>query len=304
MTTGGPRDAGDELPILDPPQRVSGMRVREGWALLGKPEGLSADAEDAWRQTGFQLSGDMRLIEANFDWQAKLAATGYQPAARNMRMASLASLWSRALSSASDATSLYRRGAYQSALPLVRQAVELLAAQIALPAEYEAFKAWSHEAYGRDTATRSEDVGLGHFFAGETIAQDEQLRLIYRGASDFARPNFGPTALFVAGEASHERYPLVFADEAFHFGWAQLIGGWLLRVGVRQLHASMHVRGQFPADDALRASIVEHVREVEAHLDDGPRCRLEEVADEDGRRRHLLVEFRRQPSDAAKRLLL
>ena len=33
-----------DLPILDPPQRVSGMRVPDGWTLPGKSEGLSTDA--------------------------------------------------------------------------------------------------------------------------------------------------------------------------------------------------------------------------------------------------------------------
>ena len=294
----------EERPILDPPQRVSGMRVPEGWALPGKPEGLSPAAEDAWRQSGFLIGEDLRFIAANLDLQVRLAGTGYTPSSRNMRMATLASMWSRALSSSSDAIALLRRGAYQSAMPLVRQAVELVAAQIALPAEYETFKRWAHEAYGRHPDTRSEEIGLGHFFAGETISQDPQLRLIYRAASDLGRPNFGPTALFVAGEASHSRYPLVFADEAFHFGWAQLIAGWLLRVGERQLHTALHTHEQFPASEELRAEVVEHVRAVERHLEDPARCRVEEATDAEGRRRHLIAEFRRRPGDAPKRLLL
>ena len=79
------------------PQRVSGMRAPEGWTLPGKPDGLSPAAEDAWRQTGFLLGEDLRLIEAGLDAQARLAARGYAPSARTMEMAALASLWSRAL---------------------------------------------------------------------------------------------------------------------------------------------------------------------------------------------------------------
>ncbi len=302
----GPHGAEGPGPILDPPQRVSGMRVpdADGWALPGKPANLATDAEDAWRQTGFLLSDDLRLIEAAARLQLRLAVTGYAPAARTMTMAAYASLWSRTFSSLADATSLVRRGAYQSALPLLRMAVEHIAAQAQLPDEFDAFKHWAHTAYGHHAPTRSEEVGVGHYFAGEAIASDEQLRVIYRAASDFARPNFGPTALFVAAEASHQRYPLIFADSAFHFGWAQLLLGWVLRLGAKQLHVVMHQREQFPAPPALRADVVAHVGAIDARLGEDGRCHLDEYLDSDGRRRHLLLEFRRQPQDASKRVLL
>ena len=298
MTTNG------GLPPLDAPQRVSGMRVPQSWALPGKPEGLSAPADDAWRQTGFLLGDDLRLLGDGLDLQARFAATGYAPAARTMTMAALASLWSRAFLCASDAASLVRRGAYQSAVPLVRQAVEHVAAQDALPGEIESFLEWAHHAYARHEQARAEDVGLGHYFGGEAIAGDEHLRAIYRAASDLGRPNFGPTALFTANEASERRYPLVFADEAFHLGWAELLLGWLLRVSARQLHVAMHAPGHFPASGELRGEVAAHVREVERHLLEGARCRLEEHVDESGRRRHLLTDFRRRSGDASTRVLL
>jgi hypothetical protein len=303
---GGPRDAGpmgDDLPIADPPQRVSGMRVRQGWRLAGKPADLEPDAEDAWRQTGFTCGADLRLIEANLDLQARLSATGYTPSARNMTMAAFASLWSRALLSTSDAVGLTRRGSYQAALALVRQATEFIGAQAGIGGELDEWRRWTHEAYGRHSETRSVEVGLGHYFAGEAIAADPYLKLIYRASSDFARPNLGPTALFVANEASHERYPLVFADQAFHLGWAQLLLGWTLRLGIAQLHVALHLPGQFPASEELREEVVAHVREAEAHLDAGDRCRVEEWQDEHGRRRLLLVDFRRTAADAPQRLL-
>ena len=304
MTT--PEHVGPDGPILDPPQRVSGMRVpdAEGWTLPGKPSVLATDAEDAWRQIGFLLNDDIRLIEAAARLQLRLAVTGYTSAARTMAMAAYASLWSRTFSTLADATSLVRRGAYQSAFPLLRMAVEHIAAQAQLPDEFDAFKRWAHTAYGHHAPTRAEEIGVGHYFAGEAIASDEQLRVIYRAASDFARPNFGPTALFVAAEASHVRYPLIFADSAFHLGWAQLLLGWVLRLGAKQLHVAMHQREQFPAPPALREEVVAHVAAVDARLADDGRCHLDEFLDSDGRRRHLLLDFRRQPQDAAKRVLL
>ncbi|MSQ41622.1 MAG: hypothetical protein EXR65_01095 [Dehalococcoidia bacterium] len=296
--------AGRELPLLDPPQRVSGMRVPAAWTLPERPEGLSPAAADAWRQSGFLLAADLRLLAQSLDLQLRMAATGYTPRARTMAMAAYASLWSRAFSSLADAAPLVRQGSYQSALPLLRQAVELVAAQAGLVADLDLFKTWAHRAYARDPASRAEEVGLGRYFSGESIAGDEQLRLIYRAASDLGRPNFGPTALFVAADATHERYPLIFADQAFHLGWAQLLLGWQLRIGVAQLHVAMHAPQHFPALQPLRDEVTAHAVAVDGSLADPARCAVQEHTDGDGRRRHLLVGFRRRPADAAKRLLL
>ncbi len=312
MTTNGGHSHFEGMPIADPPQRVSGMRVPEAWTLTGKPADLPPDADDAWRQTGFVLGEDLRLLAANLDLQARLAATGYQVSARTMRMASIASMWSRALLTSSDAAQLTRMGSYQSALGLVRQLTELIAAQRGLasdPAAWEAFKAWSHRGYATHAPSRADEIGLGHYFAGEEIATDATLRVIYRAASDLARPNFGPTALFAAAEASHQRYPLIFGDRAFHLGWGELIYGWLLHLGAAQLHLALHASALFPASPELREAVVAHVRVAEDHasstsIGDAPRCRLEEYVDEDGRRRHLLIDFRRRSGDATKRILL
>jgi hypothetical protein len=218
-------------------------------------------------------------------------------------MAGFASLWSRAFLSASDAVGLIRRGGYQGAIALIRQSVEFVGAEMNLGHELDAWRRWTHEAYGRDEATRAIEIGVGHYFGGEAIASDEHLRVIYRAASDFSRPNFGPTALFAAAEGNHERYPLIFADQAFHLGWAQLLLGWLLRVGLTQLHTGMHLAQQFPAPPELRERIAAHADAVERHLAAPDRCRVEDVADAEGRRHHLIVEFRRQAADAPKRLL-
>jgi len=297
-----PHDPG--LPIAPSPQRVSGMRVPAGWTLPGKPADLDDVAEDAWRQTTFTCGEELRLVAQNLDLQARLAGTGYSASARSMTMAGYAGLWSRAFSATSDAVSVVRRGSYQSALPLLRQAVEFIGAQRGLDAEMDEWRRFTHEAYGRNEPARATEIGLGHYFAGGAIAGDEHLRLIYRATSDLGRPNFGPTALFVANEATHERYPLNFADHAYHLGWTQLLLGWALRIGVVQLHTSMHLAQHFPAPDDLRTAVVEHVRAAEALLADTDRCHLVEWSGEDGRARHLLQQFRRRPGDATQRILL
>lgn len=302
--TNGDFPHADDLPIAESPQRVSGMKVPSGWTLPGKPEGLDESADDAWRQTGFLCGMELRLIEEGLDLQARIAGAGYNASARTMTMAAFASLWSRAFLSTSDAVALIRRGAYQSALPLLRQAVEFMGAQNGVGDELDEWRRFTHEAYGRHAETRSTEIGLGNYFSGESIANDPHLRLIYKAASDFGRPNFGPTALLVANEANHTRYPLIFADQAFHLGWAQLLLGWALRIDAAQLHLALHLAAHFPADADLRTAAVDHVRRVEALLDSPDRCRLEEWTDDRGRRRHLLVEFRRRPADAAQRILI
>lgn len=293
----------DQMRIADSPQRVSGARFPDGWRLPGKPADLEEFAEDAWRQTGFVCGQELALIQAGLDLQAKIAATGYTASARNMTMAAFASLWSRALLSTSDAVSLIRRGGYQSALALLRQAVEFVGAERGIGDEMDEWRRFTHEAYGRHPETRATEIGLGNYFSGESIASDEHLRLIYKAASDLGRPNLGPTAMFVANEASHERYPLIFADQAFHLGWAQILLGWALRINIAQLHLALHLSGQFPASEELRTAAAEHVRAVEALLASADRARLEEWVDEHGRKRHLITEFKRRPPDASQRLL-
>jgi len=293
------------LQIAESPQRISGMRVpNDGWQLPGKPDRLDSAAEDAWRQAGFNLTQDLRLISDGLDIQARFAASGYKPSSRNMTMAGFATLWSRSLLTTSDAVGLVRRGAYQSAVPLARQTIELVSAQIGLTNELDEWRRWTHEAYARNDRARAVEQTVGHYFSGETIAADPDLRVAYRAASDFGRPNFGPSALFAANEANHERYPLIFGDQTFHVGWAELILGWLLLTNNRQLHLALHLESLFPATSSLREQTNTHVQAVAQQLADARRCRVEEYKDVDGRKRLLLTGFRRQPSDQGKRVLL
>ncbi len=306
-TPGGENGGAPEpgLPAAEAPQRVSGMRLPDRWVEPGRPAELDPAAEDAWRQSTFLLADELALLGEGFGLQLRLAATGYEPAARTMSMAALASQWSRALTAESEALALLRRGGYGTAVALVRQAVELVAAQIALAGgELDDFRRWAHHAYARHEPSRAEEVGLGHYFAGEAIASDGELRVVYRAASDLARPNFGATALFVAGDAGPRRYPLVFGDQAFHLGWAQLIAGWLAVIGERQLHLALHQQAHFPAGEELRSEAVSWVRRSAALRGAPDRCRLEEWTDDEGRRRHLLSDFRRRPGDAPGRVLL
>jgi hypothetical protein len=113
-----------------------------------------------------------------------------------------------------------RRGSYQSALPLLRQAVEFIGGQRGLDAELDEWRRWTHEAYGRFEAARATEIGLGHYFAGSAIAAEEHLRLIYRATSDLA----APTALFVASRR-RTALPAGFGDRAFHSAGQVILGG-------------------------------------------------------------------------------
>ena len=54
----------------------------------------------------------------------------------------------------------------------------------------------------------------------------------------------------------------------------------------------------------VRDEVVAHVRSAEQALAASDRCAIEQYEDADGRSRHLLVQFRRQPGDAARRILI
>ena len=293
-----------ELQIAKSPQRISGMRVlKEQWKLPGKPADLSTAAADSWRQTNFNFAEEIKLIENGLNLEARFSASAYTLSARNMDMAGFATLWSRSFLTCSDITTLIRRGGYQSAMPLIRQAVELIGAQWGLTSEIDTWRRWTHEAFTQESDSRAIEQKVGHYFSGESIASDPNLRIIYKAASDFGRPNFGPSALFVANGANRVRYPLIFADQAFHIGWAELIFSWLMMLNRKQLHLSMRIPNFFPIDAKNKHQIIEHIQLIEEYLSDDQKCRIEEYEDKAGRPRHLMINFRRQLSDQRARLL-
>ena len=293
-----------DLPIAKSPQRISGMRVlKEQWKLPGKPTDLSSDAADSWRQTSFNFAEEIKLIENGLNLEAKFSASAYTLSARNMDMAGFATLWGRSFLTCSDITTLIRRGGYQSAMPLIRQAAELIGAQEGLTNEIDMWRSWTHEAFSQESGSRAIEQKVGHYFSGESIAADPDLRTIYKAASDFGRPNFGPSALFVANGANRVRYPLVFGDQAFHIGWAELIFGWLMILNRKQLNLSMHIPKFFPINEELKQLVIEHIQIIEEYLLNDQRCKIEEYKDNSGRPRLLMINFRRQLSDQRARLL-
>lgn len=218
--------------------------------------------------------------------------------------AALLGLWSRTFASLADSCLLATRASYGSTAPLVRAACEYIAAQHQLNAgEMPEFLEWLGGSLQPDEEHKASDIGLGHYFAGETLASDARLRSVYRGASELARPNFGATLLTVAPESNHTRLAITFADTTFHMGWAELTFGWLLALCERQLAVAVHADGVFAIHGDTHHAYIDIARRVQDALTRSDRCRAEEIEVE-GRRRFLIHNFRRQAAGAPKKLLL
>jgi hypothetical protein len=186
----------------------------------------------------------------------------------------------------------------------VRSACELTAAAYQLHREEQGeFVSWLLAHLRPDDERKAFDVGLGHYFAGSTLAADEGLRLVYRAASDLGRPNFGATLLLVGAESNNHRLAYSFAHTSFHFAWAQIELGWLVRLCERQLAVAVHMPDVLNITPETHAAYGDYAARVDALLSEASRARFEEV-DDGGFKRWLVHNFRRQPSAAPKRMLL
>jgi hypothetical protein len=203
-----------------------------------------------------------------------------------------------------DGCLLVTRGSYATVPNLVRSACELIAVEYQVKAEeFGEYVGWLMSHLKPDEEHKAFDAGLGHFFAGTTMAADQQLRLVYRAASDLGRPNFGATLMLTASESNNLRLAYTFGDASFHCAWAEIELGWLLRLCERQLAVAGHMRDVFNVTSELHGDIASYARRVQETLDNPSRARLEEVQ-EGNMKRWLIHNFRRQPSGAPKKWLL
>jgi hypothetical protein len=288
-----------------PSQRVSAIAFPEPWALPGKPEASASSAvQHSYRQSTFLLGEDLRLFEEGMSLQLRIANDSAHSSFRKHPYGALVGLWSRTFLALSDSCALLMRGSYASCPPLARAACEQIAAQQQLQAgEMDQYLEWLAGNLVPNEEHKATDVGLGHYFAGETLAGDERLRRVYRPASDLGRPNFGATLLLVGPESNHQRLALTFADPSFHLGWAELVLGWLLALCERQLAVVVHAKGMFAVHDDAHRSYAELARRVDQTLAKPERCRIEEVAD-GNYKRYLVHNFRRASGGAPKRMLV
>jgi hypothetical protein len=292
-------------PLPTPGQRVSGIPFPPEYHLPGKPEeSVPPPVQDAFRQTQFVLGGDLRLFAEGMTLQLGILNDSSHSRYRTHVYAAVAGTWSRAYSALADACLLVTRGSYASVPNLVRSAGELIAAEYQVQhEELGEFIGWLLGHLKPDDEHKALDVGLGHYFAGSTLAADADLRVVYRASSDIGRPNFGATLLEVGPESNNVRLAYAFADASFHVGWAEIELGWLLRLCERQLAVAAHMRDVFNVTPETHAAVADYARRVQAALDDRNRASLEEV-ESDGFKRWLVHNFRRQPSGAPKKYLL
>ncbi len=293
----------EQLPT--PGQRVSGIAFPERYALPGKPdEGAPAAAHDAFRQTQFVLGNDLRLFAEGMNLQLQILNDSSHSRYRTHVYAAVVGSWSRAYMALDAACLLVARGSYAAAPNLVRTACELIAAEYQVKyEEFGEFVGWMLGHLKPDEEHKAFDVGLGHYFAGSTLAADDMLRAVYRSSSDLGRPNFGATLLAVGPESNNLRLAYTFADASFHVGWAEITLGWLLRLCERQLAVAVHMDDVLNITPATHAAYGDYGLRVQETLANPSRASLEEI-DSDGFKRWLVHNFRRQPSGAPKRVLL
>lgn len=288
-----------------PVQRVSGIAFPESYSLPGKPEASSPSAaQHSYRQSTFLLGEDLRLFAEGMNLQLRIVGDSVHSSFRKHPYAALMGLWSRTFLTLADACLLLMRGSYASCPPLVRAACEYVGAQHQLhAAEIDQFLEWLAANLHPNEEHKAFELGLGRYFAGETLAADERLRRVYRPASDLGRPNFGATTLLVGPESNNVRLALTFADPSFHLGWAELMLGWLLALCERQLAVAVHAKAVFAIHDDVHHAYAELARRIEQSLAKPGRCRIEEVPDGDYKR-YLVHSFRRAAGGAPKKVLL
>lgn len=290
--------------MSSPLPRVSPVIFPDRWDLPGKPDSASPLIADAYRQTQFQLGSDLRLLAEGMNLQIQVVKDSAPSQFRTLPLAVMSMYWSRAFLAISDAATALSRGSYPSGPLLIRGACEAIAAENQSGgAEHPLFLAWLAEAQQPHEKHRATEVGMGNYFAGSTLADDHRLGAVFRAAAEFSRQHFGVTVLETAPESSRVRLAVTFADQTFHFGWAQLLLGWMLSLCVAQLEMVLAEGSPFFASEATREAARDYITRALAATEHSNRCHIEEMV-EDGTRRYLLHNFRRQSSGAPQKLFL
>jgi hypothetical protein len=295
----------NEPKLPTPGQRVSGVQFPAIYELPLKPDAATSPVvADTFRQTGFTLAADLRLFAEGMRLQLRVVNDSSHSRYRTHTYAAVVSTWSRVYITLADACLLLTRGSYASVPNLARSACELIAAGYEVQREEMGeYIGWLLGHLKADEEHKAFDVGLGHYFAGTALAADDLLRMVYRPASDLGRPNFGATLLAIGPESNNQRLAYTFADASFHVAWAEIELGWLLRLCERQLAVAVHMPDVLNIMPETHAAYGEYASAVQSRLDDPSRARIEEI-EQDGFKRWLIHNFRRQPSGAPKKMLL
>jgi hypothetical protein len=270
--------------------------VPERYVLPGRPSAGTAPL-DAYKQTQFLLGEDLALLERAMNLQ--LAIVRENKKARSAAAAAVLSLWSRTFSLLSGACELMSAGSYIACPPLLRAALDGVAAQRSLTAgAFDEYRRWFEDAVSQAPQHQALAFDLGRYRAGSVLAEDEALAAVYRLLTDLSIPHFGSTALQVSPDSNLQKMSMAFADNAFHLGWAELTSGWLLLLAGSQLSLLVE-QNALLVNDASRREIGTITAKVRSTIESPRRCRVEEI---DGR--FLFHNFRRAASGQPRRVIL
>lgn len=279
------------------PLRVLLSSFPERYSLPARPGNASASVIDAYRQTNFLLAADFALFERLLNLQLSVLAANAR--AKGPRAAALTSLWSRVFSLLGSACGAACYGSYVSCPPLLRTALDCLAAQMELIANgFAEYEEWLLTAISLDKQLTATAIEIGRFRSASVLVDDAQLGPLFRLLSDLSMPHLGSSLFLAAPEATPQKAGLAFADGAFHLGWAELISGWLVLLASKQLDLVVS-SGVFSVNKALAADCESVRRDVEQVLAGKRRCYVESAGD-----RFLFQNFRRTPSGQPRRVVL
>jgi hypothetical protein len=269
----------------------------ERYALPPRPAQATAAVQDAHRQTNFLLPDELFLFERAMNVQLQAVAANAR--LRTPQAGALFTLWSRAFSHLADASVLVVQASYASAAPLLRAALDCIAAQRSLITEgFAEYEEWLGGAVAPVKERNALAVDVGRFRAGSVLAADARLGFVYRLLSDLSMPHFGSSTLLVAPDTNQQRISAGFADNVFHLGWAELMAGWLLELASAQAATVLNT-DVFKLSKALRPDCEAAVRDVAATLGSGRRCYVEPLED-----RFLIHNFRRTATGQPRRVIL
>lgn len=281
--------------------RISPPKVSPEPTPAGRPPQGSAEA-DAYRETSFVLGAEVEAVLRGLRIEGAAAAASAGAKFRTPRTAALLALWSRSWLLRLEALHAVQWGRYAAAPPLVRAALDAIAAAAAVPGSPE-WEAWIGRAVALRPDAHGFEVPLGPFRSAETLAADPELGALYQECTLFTMPHFASTLLLAAEESNPERFAVSFGDRAFHLGLAELQLGWLLRAGLRAVAFAEEWGRTGALAPVDREEADGFRREAEAALGRWERCRLER-ATVSGEERTIVVNWRRQPGSAPRRFVL
>ena len=267
----------------------------KNYMLPGRPS--ATESLDAYKQTQFLLGEDLSLFERSMNLQLRVVDDNSK--ARSLPAAGLVLAWSRMYSCLAGACELMCAGFYVACPPLLRAALDGIAAQRSLSAEnFQEFEVWTYDAVSQWPEHQALALDLGRYRSGSVLAEDDRLSAAYRLLTDLSMPHFGATALQVAPETGLERMPIGFADRSFHLGWAELTVGWMLLLADAQFEV-LFKQEALTLSAEMKEEIQELRKDIKGTLATSKRCRAEEVEG-----RFLLLNFRRTASGQPKRVIL